>query len=82
MPLSSIPQMSTISLRIDRPFAFYIINRLNRNTLFSGHVYNVNPATTTQQAKKNVNPLNILTNNSKRPVSQTNEQVIYKYDKN
>lgn len=78
--MSSTPQMSTINLNVNRPFAFYIINRANKNTLFSGHVHNINSTTTAQQVKKS--PLNIPLNNPKRPNSQTNEQIVYKHDRN
>lgn len=51
--LSSIsaPQTTFVPLKVNRPFVFYIINRLTKTALFSGQVYNINPTTTPTNTK-------------------------------
>ncbi|VVC44583.1 Serpin domain,Serpin, conserved site [Cinara cedri] len=41
----STPQSPTVPVNINRPFVFYIINRLTKTALFSGQVQNLNPST-------------------------------------
>lgn len=41
MPLSNVPQLPTVTVNVNRPFTFFIINRTTKSALFSGHVYDV-----------------------------------------
>lgn len=76
--MSSIPQLPVVTVNINRPFAFFIINRNTKNTLFSGHIHQINASATTLQAMKNGNPSIIPTSNVKRQNSQNSDKVIYK----
>lgn len=40
MPLSI--QLSAVTMNVNRPFMFFIINRVTKNTLFSGQVHYIN----------------------------------------
>lgn len=44
--LSSGSKMSLppVTVNVNRPFAFFIIHRATKNSLFNGQVYNVNPS--------------------------------------
>lgn len=51
MTLSNIPEMPVETVTVDRPFAFFIIHRSTKNTLFNGHIQyinTVNPVTRIQ----------------------------------
>lgn len=45
MTLSSTPELAVENVVVDRPFAFFIIHRSTKNTLFNGHVQYINPIT-------------------------------------
>jgi len=58
MPLSI--QLPTITVNVNRPFTFFIINRVTKNALFSGQVYytNVIPTTNNQRIFNNTQKKN------------------------
>lgn len=41
MPLSNVPQLPTVTVNVNRPFSFFIINRATKSALFSGLIHNV-----------------------------------------
>ncbi|VVC24384.1 Serpin domain,Serpin, conserved site [Cinara cedri] len=41
MTLSCIPELKKVTMNVNRPFVFYIINRITQTTLFSGQVHNI-----------------------------------------
>lgn len=47
MTLSSLStsQLPIVTVNVNRPFIFYIINRLTKTSLFSGQVHNLNLST-------------------------------------
>lgn len=48
-PLSNIPQLPIPTVNVNRPFIFFIFNRVTKNVLFSGQVHDVKPVSLAQR---------------------------------
>lgn len=81
IPLSNIPELPIVTVNVNRPFAFFIFNRVTKSVLFSGQVHDVNPDVFTQRinlmdtTKKNYNePIQYSQNLSKYQQPQTKDK--------
>ncbi|XP_050443090.1 uncharacterized protein LOC126847092 [Adelges cooleyi] len=71
IPLSSIPPLPPVTVNINRPFAFLLVNRASRNVLFSGQIYTTTSTlsqrfqdfSTTQEKSNEPTPNSIKNNN-------------------
>lgn len=73
IPLSNIPELPIVTVNVNRPFAFYIFNRITKSVLFSGQVHNVNPDILTQR----INLMDKPQNNYAEPIQSS--QNVSKY---
>lgn len=81
IPLSNIPELPLVTVNVNRPFAFFIFNRITKSVLFSGQVHDVNPDILTQRInfmditqKNNDGPTQYSQNLSKYQQPQTKDK--------
>lgn len=70
MPLSNKPHSPTVTVNVNRPFAFFITNHVTKSVLFSGQVHHVNPSTPTQR-------INVMPTNNNVPVQSSPTSLKY-----